>query len=370
MRAHALLRSFALATLALAPLAAAARAQGVGRRLVLSGAEFRTISFDAGLGAKSVSEIVVPVGVVWTFSPRVTVDLGTRFAQAQRKDENGTSATISGPTDVQARAVVQVVPDRVLFTVAANLPAGKTKLSGGELGVAGAIASDFLPFPVSSFGNGTSVTSGLALAVPVAGWAIGLAGSYRYSGSYTPLADTNLSYRAGAEMRVRVGLDRIVGQGRVSLGFTYSSFATDEFAGSAAFSPGNRYIGQGSVSFPVGNLGISLYGWDLYRNAGEIPANGTTTEKQNIMTLGGALSIQMGRSQLRPTLEYRRHTLGVDKLASAGTLLSLGARLQMPLGERFSLAPALRFDTGTIASGGTDVGFKGFSLAVGLRATM
>lgn len=367
MRRHVVRPLMALAVLA-AALAPAAAAQG--RRVLVSGFEFRTLSFDAGLGAKSVSEMVVPIGIVWPISRRLTMDVGTRFAQAKREDEDGTSGTLSGLTDLQVRAVVQVVPDRVLFTVAANLPTGKTELKGEELAVAGVIASDFLPFPVSSLGNGTNVTTGVALALPVAGWAIGLAGSYRVSGSFTPLADTNLSYQAGAEMRLRVGLDRVLGQGRVSLGFTYSSFATDEFAGLEALSPGNRYIGQASWSFPIGNAGVSLYAWDLYRSAGEIPINGVTTEKQNVMALGSAVSFQMGRSQLRPSVEYRRHTLGMDKLEAAGTLLSLGARLQMPLGERLTLLPALRFDTGNIANNGTDVSFKGFSAAVGLRATM
>lgn len=368
MGARLLLRTPALVVLGLAALAGSARAQG--RRLLVSGLEFRSLSFDSGLGAKTVTEMVVPIGVIWPLSRRVTVDVGTRFAQAKREDEDGSSATLSGLTDLQARAVVQVVPDRVMFTVAANLPTGKTTLTGEELSVAGAIASDFLPFPVSSFGNGTSVTSGLAVAVPVGGWAFGLASSYRVSGEYTPLADTSVSYKAGAEVRFRAGLDRIVGQGRVSLGFTYSSFATDEFGGFEAFSPGNRYIAQASWSFAVGNTGVSLYAWDLYRNAGEIPANQTTTEKQNVMALGGAVSFQLGRSQLRPTLEYRRHTLGVEKLDPAGSLLSLGARYQMPLGERLVLLPALRFDTGSIASNGTDVGFTGFSAAVSLRASL
>jgi hypothetical protein len=368
MRARLLFGVPALVAAALAWFPGTAPAQG--RRLVVSGVEFRTLSFEAGAGAKSVSELVVPIGVVWPLSRRVTVDVGTRFAQAKREGEDGTSATLSGLTDLQARAVVQVVPDRVLFTVAANLPTGKTSLTGEELSVAGTIASDFLPFPVSSFGNGSSVTTGLAVALPVGGWAFGLAGSYRLSGSYTPLAGIDSSYKAGAEAKFRVGLDRLVGQGRVSLGFIYSSFATDEFAGFEAFSPGSRYIGQASWSFPIGNVGVSIYGWNLYRGSGEIPANQTTTEQQNVMTLGSQVSFQLGRSQLRPTVEYRRHSIGdVD---TTGSLLSLGVRYQMPLGERLVLVPALRFDTGQCGPTclTATAGISGFSAAVGLRASL
>ncbi|MDP3775147.1 MAG: hypothetical protein Q8Q85_12870 [Gemmatimonadales bacterium] len=362
-------RASGLAALALLVAPAALRAQEA-RRTLYTGVEYRTLSFDPGLGTKTVSELVVPIGLVLPFSNRVTVDLGTRFARAERTDESGASGTISGLTDLQARAVIQLVPDVALFTVTANLPTGKTKLSNEQLAVAGAIASDLLPFPVSSFGSGTSVTTGLAFAVPVAGWALGLAGSYRMSGSFTPLAGVDSSYKAGAEMRFRAGVDRVVGQGRVSLGFTYSSFTTDEFGGSGVFRPGKRYIGQAGVSLPLGNMGLSLYAWDLYRASGTVPVNGLTTEKQNLMALGAALSIQRGRNVFRPSVEYRLFGEGDSSLVKAGTLLSLGARYQMATGESMSLIPSVRYDMGNIPNGATDVGYSGFSVGLSLRKTM
>lgn len=340
------------------------------RRALFTGVEYRTLSFDAGLGTKTVTELVVPVGLVIPFSNRVTVDLGTRFARAERTDEADSSSTLTGLTDVQARAVYQLVPDVALITVSANLPTGKTKLSSGELAVAGAIASDLLPFPVSNFGSGASVTSGLAVAVPVAGWALGLAGSYRLSGGYTPLAGVDSTYKPGAEVRFRVGVDRVVGQGRVSLGFTYSTFSTDEFGGSGVLRPGKRYIGQASVSLPVGNMGLSFYAWDLYRASGTVPVNGLTTEKQNLMAFGAGAAIQMGRNVLRPSVEYRIFGEGDTSLVRAGTLLSLGARYQMAAGETLSLIPSVRFDTGSIPNGGVDVGYRGFSIGLLLRKTM
>ncbi|MEK6768388.1 MAG: hypothetical protein AABY85_05285 [Gemmatimonadota bacterium] len=361
-------RASGLAALALLVAPAALRAQEA-RRTLYTGVEYRTLSFDPGLFTKTVSELVVPVGLVIPFSSRLTVDLGTRFARAERTDESGASSTISGLTDVQARAVVQLVQDVALFTVTANLPTGKTKLSGEEVAVAGAIATDLLPFPVSSFGSGSSVTTGLALAVPVAGWAVGLAGSYRMSGSFTPLAGAS-SYKAGAEVRFRAGVDRVIGQGRVSLGFTYSSFSTDEFGGSGVLRPGKRYIGQAGVSLPLGNMGLSLYAWDLYRASGTVPINGLTTEKQNLMALGAALSIQRGRNVFRPSVEYRVFGEGDSSLVKAGTLLSLGARYQMATGESMSLIPSVRYDMGNIPNGGTDVGYRGFSVGLSLRKTM
>jgi hypothetical protein len=361
-------RALALASLALLPaqLGAQPAAQG-GAVAALTGVETRGLSFQSGLGIKSVTEVAVPFGVVWTASPRLSLDLGGRYATASRSDSSG-STSISGLTDIQARGVYQIVRDIAVFTVAATLPTGTTKLTAAQLPVAGVIASDLLPFPVANFGSGFNVTTGLALAVPVGGWAIGVAGSYRQNASYTPLADTSLSYKAGGEFRVRAGADRIVGQSRISLGFTYSTFGEDDFGSSPIFQSGRRYIGQASWSFPIGNLGLALYAWDLYRANGTV-SGGSMTERRNVLALGGVASLQIGRNMLRPQIEYRVHTIGVSQLSNAGKLFSLGALLEMPLGERFTLLPVARFDAGNVVdpTSGSAVSFTGWDLGVSLR---
>ena len=368
------LRRAALAAATVAAFPVAAFGQGdlpVGRLRFLTGFEMRSVSFKAGLGVKSISELAVPLGVMYSPSVRLAFDLGIRYASATRtpSDTAAAKGTVSGPTDLQVRGVYQVVPDAVVFTLAANVPTGKTKLTADELPAAGAVASELIPFPVSSFGTGANVTTGLAVAVPVAGWAVGVAGAFRVSGAYTPMATVDSSYKPGGEVRFRVGADRVVGQGRVSLGFTYSSFSQDEFGGANIFQPGKRYISQASWSFPVGNVGLSVYAWDLYRTSGTVLLSSSPTEKQNVLTAGLAASLQMGRSVLRPQVEFRKHTAGVDKLEAAGQLLSLSARLSLPLSEALSLTPALRFDAGNIVSGAT-YGFTGWGLSVGIRATL
>ena len=355
--------------LSLLPAGLAAQAPQSAGVSALSGVEARGLSFQSGLGVKSVSEVAVPFGVIWNTSSRLSFDLGGRYARASRTDSSGTT-TISGLTDIQVRGVYQLVPDVAVFTVAATLPTGTTKLTASQLLVAGIIASDLLPFPVVNFGSGFNVTTGLALAVPVAGFAVGLAGSYRQNGSYTPLADTSLNYKAGGEFRLRAGVDRIVGQGRISLGLTYSTFGEDDFGSSPIFQSGKRYIGQASWSFPVGNVGLSLYAWDLYRANGTL-LGGAATEKRNVVAAGGTAAIQMGRSVLRPQIEYRMHWTGASQLSSDGKLVSVGAVLQVPLGSQFSLLPMARFDAGNVVGNppsGPTVSFTGWDFGLTLRA--
>lgn len=366
------LRGSGIALLAVL-LPAAAAAQGAR---AFSGFEYRSMSFDPGLitNTRSVTELVMPLGLVYPVSQRLSFDIGTRYASATREavDSSGTfTSTVSGLTDTQVRAVYQVLPDVLVFTLTANLPTGESTIREDQVGTIGAIAHDLIPFPVSSFGSGTSVTSGLAWAVPLGGWALGVGGSYRVSGAYRlvsgPASDSVGDYQAGAEVRLRVGLDRLVGQGRVALGYTFSSFAVDEI-GSQQVRPGKRHITQASWSFPVGRMGLSLYAWDLYRATGNQLQTGVATEAQNLLTFGAGATMQLGRNQLRPGLEYRRHWAGDDGMAAAGAMLSASLRYMMPLGDRFVLLPSLRFDAGSVVNdAGSDVGFSGFDAGVTLR---
>ncbi|HWO87639.1 MAG TPA: hypothetical protein VNL98_00655 [Gemmatimonadales bacterium] len=345
------------------------------RPRLYTGLEMRTLSFDPGLGTASLSQTIIPIGLAVPLGRRLSLDAGVRFATSTREDEAGASTTLSGLTDTQLRGVFQVIPNTLLLTLSANLPTGKTELTDDELLVAGAMADDLIAFPVSSYGTGFSLTSGLAAAVPLGGWALGLAGSYRFSGEFTPVADTSgATYKPGAEMRFRVGLDRLVGQGRLSLGLTYSTFSVDEFAGSEAFRPGKRLVAQASWSFPIGNHGLALYAWNYYRASGQVAdaLGGAATGRQDIVTLGLSGSIQIGRSVLRPTLEWRQ-LLEEDagSMVNAGTLISAGVRLRMQLGNRYALIPSVRYDFGGLDNdAGTRVGFGGLSASVTLRATL
>ena len=371
-----------LAAAALFPASLRSQGAPVGSATGFGGAEVRGLSFQSGLGGlKSVTEIAVPFAVVWQAASRLAFDLGGRYATVSRKDSTGASASISGLTDIQARGVYQIVPDHAVFTVAVNLPTGVAKLTATQLPVANVIASDMISFPVANFASGFNVTTGLALAVPVGGWALGLAGSYRANGSFTPISDTGAagsSYKAGGEFRVRLGADRLVGQSRISLGVTYSSFGEDQFASSPLFQSGKRLIPQASWGFPIGNVGIALYAWDVYRAAGSIIVSGMTTEKRNVLAVGAVASIQMGRSVLSPQIEYRDFTTGLcqgavgSSLCAGGKLASVGARLQLPIGDRFTVLPLLRLDAGNVVNPNTGqaVSFTGWDVGVTLRASM
>lgn len=358
-------------TLALAATPSLLRAQADARPSFLTGAEFRSVSYGNGFGntgTKTMSEFAVPIGVSFPLGSRVTLDAGTYFVSATRTTGNGASASLSGLTDVILRGAFQLKPDVAVLTVAVNLPAGNGTLDSLERPVANAAGSDLIPYPVQNFGSGLNVTTGLAFAVPVGPWAIGLAGSYRYNGSYSPLAETDtLSLKPGGEVRVRFGADRIVGQGRVSLGLTYSTFSNDEF-GSSAYSPGTRIIPQFSWSIPLGNNTLAFYGWDIYRNVDEAADTTGLAAKENTLAIGAILSLRTGRNTLRPLIEYRKAWVGPGGMQSNGSLFGFGARYAIAASNRLTVVPVVRMDLGSF--GPSAVSFTGFSAGLTLRASL
>ncbi len=350
-------------------LPALARAQDPSRARFLTGVEYYTTTFDSGLGTKTVSELVVPIGLVAPVSRRLNFDVGTYFVNARRTDAAGAEATLSGLTDVVARAAIALKPDVATVTFAVNLPTGQATLANEQLLVAGAVATDLIPYPVSSFGTGFNMTSGLAVAVPAGGWAVGLAGSYRYNGEYTPLsADSSLTLRPGSEFRVRFGADRLVGQGRFALGVTYSTFSRDEFGADQA-RPGGRIISQVSWNVPVGrNSSVSFFAWDIHRSAGDSTPS-LPALKQNTVAFGMQGSFMVARNQLRPSAEYRHQWAGSASsgFASAGSVFGLATRYYITAGRRATVIPGVRVDVGTIPVGTGSVSFTGVSGSLGLR---
>jgi len=313
------------------------------------------------------SEFAVPIGATLPLGRRVTVDAGTYFVSATRTTQSGGSASLSGLTDVILRGAFQLKPDVAVLTVALNLPAGNGTLDSLERPVASAAGSDLIQYPVQNFGSGFNVTTGLAFAAPVGPWAIGLAGSYRYNGSYSPIAGDTSSLTPGGEVRVRLGFDRIVGQGRVSVGLTYSTFSNDEFAGSSAYSPGSRIIPQFSWSMPLGNNSLAFYGWDIYRNVDESKDTLGLAAKENTLTLGAIYSLRTGRNTLRPLVEFRKAWAGPGGLQSNGTLFGFGARYAIAASSRLTVVPVVRMDLGNY--GPSSVSFTGFSAGMTIRAS-
>lgn len=341
------MRRLLIAALAVAP--GVALAQG-GVRL---GPQF----FSYKLGDPSnvtITETAVPVFVYMPLRPGLTLDIGSAFAMANVKSTvNGqtTESKISGPTDTQIRATMNLGSDMVLVTAGINVPTGKSTADTSEQMAAALIGNDFLVFPISSMGSGFGGTGGLALAKPVGQWNLGAGVSVRTGMPFDPYEDAagnKLRYEPGSEMRARIGLDHPYGTGRASLGFTYSKFGDDKFQASI-YNTGDRLLTQGSLSNSIWGGDYMLSAWNLFRTSGTL-ADGSATGTESITDITGAYGVRMGAGRVEPMVSFRTW-MQADLPASLQSTFSL--RYEWTSG-RLGISPMAGYTIGKLGASATE----------------
>jgi hypothetical protein len=355
------MRTFALLLAGFAiGVTASAHAQSplYGSSSALGGVQVQNYSFRQGYrqdGAMSVRQFAFPLGVVLPLGQRFSLDIGSQFARTEVRFFSGPKSSYNGLTDTQVRASYVFGKDAVVATLMLNLPTGKSQDSASRQAIASSASASFLSFPVNTYGNGFSATSGLAVARQLGEWNIGLAGSVRVSANYHPFTGDTLTYRPGAEVRLRLGVDRLLGSSRFNLGFTYSTFGDDKFTqlstgtGTGAYSPGGRLIGEASVTAPVGSSTVTGYLWDYFRGSSDA-SNPATDNRENILALGATGNVPLGGGvTLLPVLETRFWS---PKLFDPAYLVGAGAAVRFNVAPRLSFAPGARFDLGAGKSAG------------------
>ncbi len=246
-----------------------------------------------------------------------------------------------------------------MITLGVNLPTGQYKVPDGQQAAAGQIANDFLVYPVRSMGNGLAGTAGIGIAHTLGEWNLGVGASYRYSTQFDAyqVQTSILRFTPGTEARLRVGLDRPVGDGSFYVSVTYSKFGNDQVSDST-FGTGDRALAQSALAIPIGsNRDLLLSMWDLYRATGQ-QLGDQPSPSENVGNLGVAVGFQRGGLYIQPNIEGR--TWYYDG-ANGGFLTNAGVRLRF-YWAGLSVNPSATYSFGSLHNIGapaTDVtGFK------------
>ena len=339
--------------------------------LLFVGAESRSLRFDGLPVLHRLRQTVVPVGAVIP-AGRFTFDLGSSWASTRLDRLDGTSHSVDAFTDTQVRGAVVIGGDVAVATVLVNLPTGLDRASPRDYTVIGAISPGLLGFPVASYASGFSVTSGLAGAVQTGNWSMGLAASFRLGSEFTPYADAEgpITYKPGVEVRMRAGVDGVIGQSRLSAGLTYSTFGDDHFGQSGAlrgeYRPGSRWVAEAALLAPIGSSTLELAAWHFRRSAGDSTGN-SARNRENLIGGEALLSIPLAHwIAFEPALMARRS----NPEAGSASMWGGGAGFRLQLGGSISLSPSMRFDRGEIEDpAGNQAELRGWFLSAFVRWT-
>ena len=336
----------------------------------IGGVEVRQYSFGSSFTVDRVRQVAVPVGVLVPIGRRFSFDIGSSWAQTSVKRPTGGSDSFSSFTDTQLRGSYVIGNDALVVSVMVNLPTGKRSTTPQQFGVASSTSSNFLLFPVSSYGTSFSVTPGLAAATTAGDWNLGLAASARVSATYSPFKGDSASYKPGVESRFRGGVDRLIGSSRFSLGATFSTFSTDQLRGggslgSGSFDPGNRILVDLGIVSPVGGGTLGIYLWNYHRiRSGSATSQSAAGGKENVFTAGVNGSFGLSKAlSLEPAAEARfwSPASGSGRLFGAGTALRIQALPQV------AFIPSFRVDLGTIKNSAGSHSVTGWDASAFIR---
>ena len=307
---------------------------------------------------ETISELAVPVFVSIPLGSQFTFDVGTSYARAKATSGN-VNSEINGLTDTQIRGNYTIGTDFVVLTAGVNLPTGRSSVTTDQQTAAGRIGSDFLAFPISNMGTGLAATAGIAVARPLGDWNIGFGGAVRHSTSYDPFdvpGQPVLHFTPGDEYRARVGVDRGLLAGRVSLGLTYSAFGSDD-AGGSVYNTGNRVIAQAILTNSMAGSMVTLAGYNVFRAPGKY-ASGDPAGRENIANGYLGVGLNMLGTLVEPSIELRHWLQNIPGAVSSTTtsdrsqssyLGTIGVRTRIPA-VGFAAYPSVGYTMGKLAT--------------------
>ena len=351
------MRSIAPLALALV-VTPALRAQSIFDSELRLAPQFMQYEIKAPTNEK-ISEFALPVFVTMPFGSQFTVDVGTSYARARVTNGNVLSE-INGLTDTQIRGNYTLGSDFVVITAGLNLPTGRASVTTDQQTAAGRIGSDFLAFPISNMGTGLAATAGVAVARPLGDWNLGFGGAVRHSASYDPFnapGQPEFRFTPGDEYRARVGVDRGLFAGRLSMGLTYSAFGSDA-AGTSVYNTGNRLIAQAVVTNSFAGSEVTFAGYNVFRAPGKY-ASGDPAGRENITNGYLGVGINMLGTLVEPSIELRQWLQNIPSVtvgtattterSQSSYLGTLGLRTRMGV-LGFTAYPSVGYTMGKLAT--------------------
>lgn len=346
--------------------------------------------FDASTGSddsirvRRAAQIALPLNTTIHFGNRVTVDATlfyssgvVEYADLADGLNRTRRAHLQGVSDARVRATWRLAGDNLLVTLGANAPAGPTLLSGEEQRALRVLAAPALAMHAPAVGAGPSGTAGIVAARTFGATAAAVGLSFELRGQFQPInfaaaGLTDLDYRPGNATRLSAGLERLVGQGQLTLAVSAEVYSQDELldpSGGAAL--GTAQLGPVigadlAWQLPVAGLReFTVFASERYR--APLDRNGVSLEGSAAHYLSSGVRARYATSdvgEIFGTLEARHHTglgfaPGVATARSTSGSVTLGVSRNI---REYAIQPFVKAQIGRLTTMGparTMTGFGG-----------
>lgn len=359
-------RAFVVVAAALALLPLAGHAQGSAE--AGAGVAFESYRFGSPdeLGVDELTLLTIPLAFSARSTGGTALDVRGAWAEGTLTRPGAPSRSISGVTDLEVSLTRTFGADAVVLGLVGVIPTGTSTHDAEEADVAAAIASDLLPFRISSWGTGGGIGGSVAVARRVGTMGLGASVGYVVAGEFEPRAGESVAFQPGDLIRAAAVVDRTLGASKLALRLGFQRYGEDALDGTNLFRSGNRYEAIGSYAFPAGARASGIvYAGALHRDRGSYLTGLEEAPSQDLVVAGGALRAPLGPGVWSPSADLRlyRRSDGIGQ----GYLAGVGASLEWPAGGA-TLIPSARIRLGSIdAREGSSSGVTGFEGALTVR---
>jgi hypothetical protein len=334
------------------------------------GVTFEIYSFsDAdALGIDRISLFTVPLAARAELTRSFSVSVSGAFARGMLTRSDGSSVSLTGPTDTEVRASYVLGNDAIVLTGIALLPTGHEKLDADEAQLAGTIGADVLPFRISNWGTGGGAGGSVAFARTFGEYSTGLSAGYVVAREFEPAADNSaFVYRPGNQLHVTAALDHTTSSaGRLSFRLSFLGYSQDQANGQNLYQSGNRIQGSASYGFAAGPRANGLvYAGALIRGEGEFDVSSQIIPASNLFFGGVGWRLPFAGGVMQPGADLRVMSGSDD--ADSGYTAGAVMALELPAGTG-SVAPSVRVRYGNAGPGnGTKSSYVGAEVALMIR---
>ncbi len=319
------------------------------------GFHFKMWDFDDGAGLSKYIQLAAPVTYSMALGPRLGIDVITSPFLANIEQTNGDNTEFHHASDTFVRGSVVLGDNLALLTVGVGVPTGETELNGEDFAMAGLAANRPLANPVSSFGTGSSLTLGLAVAQELGDWVVGAGVGYARRNEYeATFQNTTLDIKPGDELNLTVGVEREFdfagGNARFLADIVYSSYSEDELNGQPFYEAGGKVAARGQLRLPLGIFNPLVLSVTQRWRGDNASTNAALVENGSELDLRATFYLGSNSFKFKGLVQSQNFGDTVDDSGGAN-IFGVGGGFVLNLSRHFTFDPTFIYHQGTLNLG-------------------
>ncbi len=309
---------------------------------------------------RRLKEVSFPLSIYLPIGRQFGLSMQTSQARASAEDLE----ELQGIDDVYLTLnhARKIGAHRLVFSLGANLPSGKSELTRDEFQTSVVLSRNFFPFHVPSFGQGFNVVPGVTWAVPLNDDLIVGAGVVvRFRGSYRPLEDMEERFAPGNEILLAGGLEYRLNPTRtLSVDLTHTVYQDDKIGSEDVFALGSqttlRLQGRAYFDFDVLRLVVHYLKQGKSRILSEqgFSARQTVPNQNHVLASfrkrfsRGFHATVLGQARFFGRTEGSRSLLGADLSTTSKMMVDFGLLPEVQLTRSVRMIGRFLFTVGDI----------------------